>query len=240
METLSLIGIFLGLGLLMYLAFKGLSIVWIAPLCAGLVAIMGGMDIITTYMGPYMEGLVGFMKSWFPAFMLSAIFGNLMDQTGCAESIAVWLVKRLGSKSAIASIVIGCGVLTYGGVSLFVVVFAIYPLALAIFREANISRKLIPGCIALGAFTFTMTAIPGTPQIQNLIPMKYFGTTPSAAPIMGIAGALVMFVLGVLYMEWRKKKRTAEGDVFTEPDAQHAATRLKALTSPMWHWPSFP
>ena len=232
METLSLIGIFLGLGLLMYLAFKGLSIVWIAPLCAGLVAIMGGMDIITTYMGPYMEGLVGFMKSWFPAFMLSAIFGNLMDQTGCAESIAVWLVKRLGSKSAIASIVIGCGVLTYGGVSLFVVVFAIYPLALAIFREANISRKLIPGCIALGAFTFTMTAIPGTPQIQNLIPMKYFGTTPSAAPIMGIAGALVMFVLGVLYMEWRKKKRTAEGDVFTEPDAQHAATRTESAHLP--------
>ncbi len=232
METLSLIGIFLGLGLLMYLAFKGLSIIWIAPLCAGLVAILGGNDIITTYMGPYMEGLVGFMKSWFPAFMLSAIFGNLMDQTGCAESIAVWLVKRLGSKSAIASIVIGCGVLTYGGVSLFVVVFAIYPLALAIFREANISRKLIPGCIALGAFTFTMTAIPGTPQIQNLIPMKYFGTTPSAAPVMGIVGALVMFVLGVLYMEWRKKKRVADGDVFTEPDAQHAATRTDSTSLP--------
>ena len=232
METVSLIGIFLGLGLLMFLAFKGLNIVWIAPLCAALVALMGGLDIISTYMGPYMEGLVGFMKSWFPAFMLSAVFGNLMDKTGCAESIAIWLVKTLGPKSAIASIVIGCGVLTYGGVSLFVVVFAIYPLALAIFREANISRKLIPGCIALGAFTFTMTAIPGTPQIQNLIPMKYFGTTPSAAPIMGIAGALVMFVGGVLYMEWRKNKRTAAGEVFTEPSAEHAASTTEAAHLP--------
>ncbi len=232
MESISLIGIFLGLGLLMYLAFKGYSIVWIAPVCAALVALTGGLDIISTYMGPYMDGLVGFMKSWFPAFMLSAVFGNLMDQTGSAEAIAIWLVKTMGSKSAIASIVIGCAVLTYGGVSLFVVVFAIYPLALAIFREANISRKLIPGCIALGAFTFTMTALPGTPQIQNLIPMKYFGTTPSAAPFMGIAAAVVLFVGGLVYLEWKKRKHTAAGEVFTEPSAEHAATNTESAHLP--------
>ncbi len=230
---LSTIGIFLGLALLMFLAYKGYSIVWIAPLCAAVVALTGGLDIIQTYMGPYMDGLVGFIKSWFPAFMLSAIFGNLMEQTGAAESIAIWLVKKLGPKSAIASIVLGCAVLTFGGVSLFVVVFAIYPLALAIFREANISRKLIPGAIALGAFTFTMTAIPGTPQIQNLIPMKYFGTTPSAAPIMGIVATLILFCGGLLYLEWRRKKRTAAGDVFTEPSAEFAAQldSSKALPS---------
>ncbi len=120
------------------------------------------------------------------------------------------------------------------------VVFAIYPLALAIFREANISRKLIPGCIALGAFTFTMTAIPGT-QIQNLIPMKYFGTTPSAAPIMpGIAGALVMFVLDVLYMEWRKRSARRKAMSLQSPMRSMPRPGLKALTSPMWHWPSFP
>ncbi|MBN2850224.1 MAG: GntP family permease, partial [Erysipelotrichaceae bacterium] len=127
----SLFGIFIGLALLMYLALKGYSIVWVAPLCAAVVAFAGGLDIISTYMGPYMTGLVGFVKSWFPAFMLSAIFGNLMETTGGAKSIAIFLTSKLGAKSAIAAIVLACAVLTLGGVSLFVVVFAIYPLALA-------------------------------------------------------------------------------------------------------------
>lgn len=221
---LSLFGIFLGLGLLMFLALKGYSIVWVAPLTAAVVALFGGLDIVSTYMGPYMTGLVGFMKSWFPAFLLSAIFGNLMENTGAAESIAVFLTEKLGAKRAIAAIVLACAVLTFGGVSLFVVVFAIYPLALAMFREANISRKLIPGAIALGAFTFTMTAIPGTPQIQNLIPMTYFGTTPTAAPIMGITATLVLFFGGMAYLNWKHKKLDAAGEVFTEPDAKHAGS----------------
>ncbi|MFB0917913.1 MAG: GntP family permease [Clostridiaceae bacterium] len=220
---LSLVGIFLGLALLMFLAFRGYSIVWVAPLCAVVVALTGGLDVLDTYMNPYMTGLVGFVKSWFPAFMLSAIFGNLMDYTGSAKSIAVALTKSLGPKSAIAAITLGCAVLTFGGVSLFVVVFAIYPLALAIFESANISRKLIPGTIALGAFTFTMTAVPGTPQIQNLIPMKYFGTSPTAAPIMGLVATLILFFGGVFYLEWRKRKLESQGEFFTQPDAAHAA-----------------
>lgn len=219
---LSLFGIFLGLGLLMYLALRGYSIVWVAPLTAAVVAVFGGLDIISTYMGPYMTGLVGFVKSWFPAFMLSAIFGNLMEVTGGAHAIAIFLAKKLGAKSAIAAIVIACAVLTLGGVSLFVVVFAIYPLALALFKEANISRKLIPGAIALGAFTFTMTAIPGTPQIQNLIPTTYFGTTAGAAPVMGWTAAAVLFFGGLFYMEWKRKKVEARGEFYTEPDAKHA------------------
>ncbi len=113
---------------------------------------------------------------------------------------------------------VASAVLTYGGVSLFVVVFAVYPLALSLFKEANISRRLIPGTVALGAFTFTMTRIPGTPQIQNLIPMQYFNTGPTAAPIMGITAALIMGVGGYLYLRWREKKLTANGERYTEPD----------------------
>lgn len=203
---LSLFGIIAGLALLMFLAFRGYSIVWIAPLCAALVALTGGLNLLEAYLGPYMAGLAGFVQTWFPAFMLSAIFGNLMDVTGAAKSIAIALTKYLGAKAAIAAIVIACAVLTFGGVSLFVVVFAIYPLALAVFEEANISRKLIPGAIALGAFTFTMTAVPGTPQIQNLIPIEYFGTSPTAAPIMGIVATLILFFGGLFYLEWRRKK----------------------------------
>ncbi|MDF2948141.1 MAG: hypothetical protein K0R07_151 [Sedimentibacter sp.] len=215
-------GIILGLVLLMFLAYRGYSILWVAPVCALVVGLTGGLDLLPMYKDTYMTGLAGYVKSWFPVFMLGAIFGHLMDYTGAAKSIAHWLTKKLGPKRAIIGVVVGCGVLTYGGISLFVVVFAMYPLALELFREANITRKLIPGSIALGSFTFTMTAIPGTPQIQNMIPTTYYGTTPTAAPIMGSVAALLMFVLGVMWLQRREKKFTAAGDVFTEPKGKEA------------------
>lgn len=212
-----MLGIVIGLVLLMVLAYRGYSIIWIAPLTALIVAAFGGIPLLEAYKVTYMEGFVGFTKSWFPVFMFGAIFGHLMDYTGSARSLAQWLTKIFGPKRAILGVVVSCAVLTYGGISLFVVVFAIYPLAVALFREANISRKLIPGSIALGSFTFTMTALPGTPQIQNLIPMEYYKTTPTAGPIMGLAATIFIFGLGMTYLQWREKKLTAKGDVFTEP-----------------------
>ncbi len=213
-----MLGIIIGLVLLMFLAYRGYSIIWVAPLCALVVALTGGLELLPAYKDTYMTGFVGFTKSWFPVFMLGAIFGALMDYTGAAKSIAKWLTKVLGPKRAILSVVVGCAVLTYGGISLFVVVFAMYPLALDLFREANITRKIIPGAIALGSFTFTMTAVPGTPQTQNLIPIDYFHTTPTAAPIMGITAAIFIFALGYAYLLWREKKFTAKGEGFIEPE----------------------
>ncbi|MET3699806.1 H+/gluconate symporter-like permease [Bacillus oleivorans] len=207
-----MLGIILGLAVLMFLAYRGWSIIWIAPISAGVVALTGGLDLLDAYKGTYMEGFVGFAKAWFPVFMLGAVFGKLMEDTGMAKSVAVVLSKLMGKKRAILGVLISCAVLTYGGVSLFVVVFAVYPLAIGLFREANISRKLIPGTVALGAFTFTMTAVPGTPQIQNLIPMQYFETSPTAAPIMGVGG--------YFYLRWREKVMTAKGEVFTEPEGK--------------------
>jgi len=218
-----MLGIILGLILLMFLAYRGYSIVWVAPLTAGVVALLGGLPLLPAYKDTYMTGFVGFTKAWFPVFMLGAIFGYLMDYTGAAKSIAHWLTKIIGAKRAILGVVIGCAVLTYGGISLFVVVFAMYPLALALYREANITRKLIPGAIALGSFTFTMTAIPGTPQIQNLIPMQYFKTTPVAGPVMGIVAAIFMLGLGYAYLVWREKKYAAQGIGFTEPEKKVSA-----------------
>ncbi|MBP1925596.1 H+/gluconate symporter-like permease [Sedimentibacter acidaminivorans] len=216
-----MLGIVIGLVLLMFLAYRGYSIVWVAPVCAMVVALTGGLELLPAYKDTYMAGFVGFTKSWFPAFMLGAIFGHLMDYTGSAKSIAIWLTKVLGSKRAILSVVVGCTVLTYGGISLFVVVFAMYPLALELYREANITRRLIPGAIALGSFGYTMTAIPGSPQIQNLIPMKYYGTTPMAAPIMGITAALLMFLLGMLWLTMREKKFKEKGMFFVEPEKKN-------------------
>ncbi|WP_099157821.1 GntP family permease [Virgibacillus ndiopensis] len=212
-----MLGILFGLIVLMVLAYLGWSIIWVAPIAAGVVALTGGLDILDAYKDTYMGGFVAFAKDWFPVFMLGAVFGKLMEDTGMAKSVAVALTKIIGTKRAILGVLVSAAVLTYGGVSLFVVVFAVYPLALTLFREANISRKLIPATVALGAFTFTMTAIPGTPQIQNLIPMEYFHTDPMAAPVMGIIAGIIMAVGGYLYLRWREKKLTAKGEIFTEP-----------------------
>lgn len=209
-------GIILGLVVLMVLAYLGWSIIWIAPIAAGVVALTGGLDLLEAYTNTYMSGFVNFAKQWFPVFMLGAVFGKLMEDTGMAKSVAVALTKVIGTKRAILGVLVSCAVLTYGGVSLFVVVFAVYPLALTLFKEANISRRLIPGTVALGSFTFTMTAVPGTPQIQNLIPVTYFDTNAMAAPVMGITAALIMAVGGYFYMRWREKQLTAKGEVYTE------------------------
>ena len=213
-----MLGILLGLIVLMVLAYIGWSILWVAPIAAGVVALTGGLDLLDAYKDTYMSGFVDFAKQWFPVFMLGAIFGKLMEDTGMARSVAIALTKVIGTKRAILGVVVSSAVLTYGGVSLFVVVFAVYPLALTLFKEANISRKLIPGTVALGAFTFTMTALPGTPQIQNLIPMDYFETSATAAPIMGIIATLVMGVGGYYYLRWQEKVRRNRGEAYTDPD----------------------
>ena len=229
-----MLSILIGLVMLMTLAYFNWSILWVAPLAAGVVALLSGLDVFETYTGPYMEGLVGFVKSWFPIFLLGAVFGKLMEKTGAAKSVAKKVTQLIGKKRAVLGVLIAAAVLTYGGVSLFVVVFAIYPIALELFREANISRKLLVPTFALGAFTFTMTSAPGTPQIQNLIPMEHFGTTPMAAPVIGIVTTLIMAVGGYLWLAYRAKKLSAKGDVFTEPTNQVPTEETTDEKVPNW------
>ncbi|STQ86229.1 GntP family permease [Helicobacter muridarum] len=206
--------IIFGLIVLMLFAYFGWSIIWVAPLAAGVVAFLSGLGLFDTYTGTYMNGLVGFAVKWFPVFMLGAIFGKLMEITQMATSISVLIGRILGEKRAILGVILSAAILTYGGVSLFVVVFAVYPLALSLFKRADIPRRLIPAAIALGAFTFTMAAMPGSPQIQNLIPMKYFDTTPMAAPIMGIVASLIMFLGGYFYLKYREGVLKSNGEHF--------------------------
>ncbi|MCD5324524.1 MULTISPECIES: GntP family permease [Pontibacillus] len=227
-----MLGIFLGLVVLMVLAYIGWSILWVAPIAAGVVAITGGLDVLDAYKDTYMGGFVAFAKDWFPVFMLGAIFGKLMEDTGMARSVAVAMTKVIGSQRAILGVLASAAVLTYGGVSLFVVVFAVYPLAISLFREANISRKLIPATVALGAFTFTMTALPGSPQIQNLIPMDYYDTDAMAAPVMGIIAAIIMAGGGYFYLRRQEKKLTEKGEVFTEPKEEKNAE--EEVDTPHW------
>ncbi|MDX2330869.1 GntP family permease [Campylobacter hepaticus] len=209
-------GIILGLIILMVLAYLGWSIVWVGPIAAGVVALGGGLDLFDSYTNVYMGGFVAFAKTWFPVFMLGAIFGKLMELTYMASSVSLTIGKILGEKRAILGVILAAAILTYGGVSLFVVVFAVYPLALSLFKKANISKRLIPAAIALGAFTFTMAALPGSPQIQNLIPIKYFDTTAMAAPIMGIICGLIMFVGGYFYLKYRENYLKNLGEFYEE------------------------
>lgn len=221
---LGLIGVVLALGLLIFFAYRGVSVLILGPVMA-LVAILFavGTPLLASYTQVFMGSAGQFITQFFPLFLLGAIFGKLMDDSRAAESISQTIVGKLGAERAILAVVLACAVLTYGGVSLFVVAFAVYPIAAALFRQANIPKRLIPATIALGAFTFTMTALPGTPAIQNAIPMPFFGTTPFAAPILGIISATVMFVLGQWWLSRQAAvaKRAGEG-YGNHPDQQPA------------------
>jgi H+/gluconate symporter-like permease len=208
-----ILGIVLALGLLMALAYRGISVLILAPLMALLAALLSpGTPLLASYTQVFMPALGGFIVAFFPLFLLGAVFGKLMEESGAARAIAHGIVARLGAQRAILAIVLACAVLTYGGVSLFVVAFAVYPIAAALFRQADIPKRLIPGTIALGAFTFTMTALPGTPAIQNAIPMPFFGTTPFAAPGLGLIGGAVMAVVGLLWLQRRARLARAAGE----------------------------
>ncbi|ARK22305.1 transporter [Sporosarcina sp. P26b] len=211
-----MLGIFIGLVLLMVLAYRGWSIIWIAPVCAGIVALFGGLNLLDAYTDTYMTGFVNFAKQWFPVFMLGAIFGKLMESSGMAHSVAIGISRVFGKERAIIGVIVAASVLAYGGVSVFVVVFAVYPLAVNMFREANISRRLLPGTIVAGMMTFAMTALPGTPQIQNLIPTQYFNTTAAAAPIIGLVSSAVMIVCSILYLNRRVRVLREAGEGFEE------------------------
>lgn len=210
---IGVIGIIITLVLLIVLAYKGITVLVLAPLLSMLaILISGDMPMLAGYTEVFMKAFAGYAKTYFPIFLLGAIFGKVMDDSGAAKSIAMFVAGKLGKERAMLSVVISCAILTYGGVSLFVVAFAVYPIAAALFREAQIPKRFIPGTIALGAFTFTMTALPGTPQIQNAIPMTYFGTTAWAAPVLGVVASIVMFGLGMFWLTSRAKKAMAGGE----------------------------
>jgi len=211
---LGVIGIILSLGLLMYLAYRGINVLILAPIMALLAVLIGGGAhlLLPTYTQVFMKELGGYLLKFFPLFMLGAIFGKLMDDSGSAKSIAHWIVTKVGKARAILAIVLSCGILTYGGVSLFVVAFAVYPIGAALFREIGMPKRFIPAAIALGSFTFTMTAFPGTPAIQNAIPSPFFGTNTFAAPGLGTIGGLIMMIVGTLWLHTRAQRAMATGE----------------------------
>jgi H+/gluconate symporter-like permease len=207
---MSLIIVLGALIFLMLIAYRGYSVILFAPVAAlGAVLLTDPSLVAPMFSGVFMEKMVGFVKNYFPVFMLGAVFGKVIELSGFSKSIVSAVIGLIGRERAMLSIVMVCAILTYGGVSLFVVVFAVYPFAAEMFRQSDIPKRLIPCTIALGAFTFTMDALPGTPQIQNIIPTTFFKTTTWAAPWLGLLGSLFILGVGLYYIESRR--RAAQG-----------------------------
>jgi H+/gluconate symporter-like permease len=203
---MGLIGILLGLALLMWLAYRGWTVLIVAPVAALLAAAISGEPLLAHWTQTFMGAAGRFVTQWFPMFLLGGLFGKLMDDSGSITSIARFLTERLGTRRTILSVVLASAVVTYGGVSVFVAFFVLVPMAKEMFRAADIPRRLMPATIGLGAFTFTMSALPGTPSVNNAIPMPYFGTTTFAAPGLGIIASIIIMVIG---MWWLRRAEAA-------------------------------
>ncbi|WP_042268166.1 GntP family permease [Paraburkholderia heleia] len=210
---MSFVIVLAALAFLMLAAYRGYSVILFAPIAAlGAVLLTEPAAVAPVFSGIFMEKMVGFVKLYFPVFLLGAVFGKVIELSGFSEAIVHAAIRYIGRSRANAVIVAVCALLTYGGVSLFVVVFAVYPFAAELYRQSDIPKRLMPGAIALGAFSFTMDSLPGTPQIQNIIPTTFFKTTAWAAPALGVTGSLFIVVVGLSYLEWRRRGAMSKGE----------------------------
>lgn len=219
--AIPLIGILLSLVLLITLAYRGHSVIVVAPVCALVAAAFSGVPLLATYTQVFMPALGSFIVNFFPLFLVGAIFGRLMTISGMAESLATWISRALGPKHAILATVLATALLTYGGVSAWVIAFTIYPIGVALFQQAGLPKRLMPAAIALGIFTFATAALPGSPQIHNAIPTRFFDTTTYAAPIIGVIGAVITFSLGMLWLNYRQRTLSAAGETYYSHLPEH-------------------
>lgn len=213
---LSMFGLVGGLVLLIILTIRGMNLFIAAPLCALLVAVTNNIAIFTgelNFVGAYMNGFSGFIASWFFMFLLGALFGKFMEDSGAADSVSRWIIDKIGYKQAVMAVVLACAILTYGGVSVFVVAFSVYPMAVSLFKDANLPRRFIPAAMAFGSVTFTMTSA-GSPEIQNWIPIKYLGTSPFAAWEVSLVVAVFMATLGYWWLAKMIRKAVSSGEHF--------------------------
>lgn len=236
---LSMIGLIAGLALLIYLTMKGVNILIVGPISALLVAVTSGMPLFAqlaaegeaNFVTSYMTGFTGFIMSWYLMFLLGAVFGKVMEDSGAADSVAKWIVDKMGLKYAVLAIVAACAILTYGGVSLFVVAFSVYPMAISLFKQADLPRRFIPATLALGSVTFTMTSA-GSPEIQNWIPIQYLGTTHMAGWEVSLIVAVFMAVFGYWWLRRMIRKAVNKGERFVGRDTDPSFDTTRRLPDP--------
>jgi H+/gluconate symporter-like permease len=235
---MGLLGVLVGLGLLVWLAFRGWSVLLLAPATALVAAAFGREPLLANWTQIFMGSAARFLAQFFPIFLLGAIFGKLMDDSRSVSAVADFMTSSLGERRVILAVVLAGAFVTYGGVSLFVAFFVLVRMAQALFRAAAIPRRLMPAAIVLGTSTFTMSALPGTPSIQNAIPMPFFGTTPFAAPGLGIIASIIMLGCGLWWLKRAEKAahRVGEGygaetSVTASAAADNELVRERATTA---------
>ncbi len=214
---MGLAGMLLGLILMMWLAYRGWSVLLAAPAAALLAAAISGEPLLANWTQTFMTGTANFVMRWLPMFLLGGLFGKLMEDSRSISSIARSLTEKLGTERTILAVVLASAVVTYGGVSVFVAFFVLVPMAQDMFRNANLPRRLMPATISLGAFTFTMSAMPGTPSVNNAIPMPYFGTTAFAAPGLGIIASVIIMVIGMWWLRRAERIARQKGEGYVPP-----------------------
>ncbi|NNC72488.1 MAG: GntP family permease [Sphingomonadaceae bacterium] len=237
---ISAIGLIGALALLIYMTVRGVNILIAGPVAAAIVAATSGLAWLPPlaaegapdFATAYMDGFTGFFAAWFFMFLLGAIFGEVMGASGAAASVAHWIVEKFGIRHAVLAVVAACAVLTYGGVSVFIVAFSVYPLAVSLYREANLPRRFIPAALCFGSVTFTMTSA-GSPEIQNLIPMQYLDTTAYAAWEVSLVVALLMAVTGFIWLQWMVNRAVARGESFEGRDTDDVIDKHRVLPNPL-------
>src|SRR5580693_3651804 len=234
---MGLLGILISLVLLVWLAFRGWSVLVLAPAAALVAAAFGGQPLLASWTQIFMGSAATFLAQFFPLFLLGAVFGKLMEDSGSVTTVASFMTGALGKSRAMLAVVLAGAAVTYGGVSLFVAFFVLAPMAQTLFRAAGIPGRLMPAAIVLGTSTFTMSALPGTPSIQNAIPMPFFGTTPFAAPGLGIIASIIMLGFGLWWLGRAESAARRSGEGYgTDPpvpvDApENQIVRERATTS---------
>lgn len=221
---MGLLGILLALGLLIGLAYRGWSVLLLAPTAALVAAAAAREPLLAHWTETFMGGAAHFLAQFFPLFLLGALFGKLMEDSGSVEVIGHFMTEKLGTRRAILAVTLAGAIVTYGGVSLFVAFFVLVPMAQSLFKVADIPRRLVPAAIALGTMTFTMSALPGTPALQNAIPMPFFGTTPFAAPGLGIIAAAIMLGFGLWWLSRAEASARRAGEGYDEAEVAHGTT----------------
>jgi H+/gluconate symporter-like permease len=221
---MGLLAILIALGLLIWLSYRGWSVLLLAPAAALVAAAAAGEPLLAHWTQTFMGGAAQFLAQFFPLFLLGAVFGKLMDDSGSITTIAGFMVEKLGTKRAVLAVTLAGAIVTYGGVSLFVAFFVLVPMAQSLFKAANIPHRLMPAAIALGTMTFTMSALPGTPALQNAIPMPFFGTTPFAAPGLGIIASVIMLGFGLWWLGRAERAARSAGEGFGQHDPVETAS----------------
>lgn len=217
---IGIVGLICGITVLIIGAYKGLAALPLTILAGFVIVLTNQLEIWPAFSDTYLSGYVGFFKNYFLIFTSASLYATIMENSGAAVSIGYKFIDWFGSKRAVLVVFFATCALTYGGISLFVVVFAIAPIIMVLFKAADVPRRLAMGPLIAGSATLTMTSLPGTPQLTNVVPTKFLGTTLTSAPLLTLIGAVIMLILHCMYLTWEERRLRAAGEHFTFPEGK--------------------